>query len=393
MFLCKIALKLYLATSKINNNEVFTKEFVNADKYILYCMKLEKNSKKASMKFVKIGMVVMCMALGFISCKKDDDTTPPVPPRDRGEQQILDKDSLIKYLESHYYNSADFVSNPNPSISDLVITKLNDGETQVPEGSTLLLDAVEVKEVKYSGTDYEFYVLVLNQGGGEDKPTFADNVRVIYEESLLDGTIIDKNDQVPSNHDLITEVVVEGWRRVFPLFNTGETFAENEDGTVVFTNKGVGVMFLPSGLGYYANTQTKVPAYSPLIFKFELLQMFENDHDGDGIPSYLEDLNEDGVFTVNYENIKDPNDDDTDGDYNPDYVDADDDGDGIPTRDEIEITTVNKPTRQEVLATVLADNQVLLNKIKKEQNGTYTGTILTFPDTDGDGIPDYLDAN
>jgi FKBP-type peptidyl-prolyl cis-trans isomerase FkpA len=393
MFLCKIALKLYLATSKINNNEVFTKEFVNADKYILYCMKLDKNSKKASIKFVKIGMVVMCMALGFISCKKDDDTTPPVPPRDRGEQQILDKDSLIKYLESHYYNSADFVSNPNPGISNLVITKLNDGETQAPEGSTLLLDAVEIKEVKYSGTDYEFYVLVLNQGGGDDKPTFADNVRVIYEGSLLDGTIIDKNDQVPTDFDLIGDIGVEGWRRVLPLFNTAEFFNENEDGTVVFTNKGVGVMFLPSGLGYYANTQTKVPAYSPLIFKFELLQMFENDHDGDGIPSYLEDLNEDGVFTVNYENIKDPNDDDTDGDYNPDYVDADDDGDGIPTRDEIEITTVNKPTRQEVLATVLADNQVLLNKIKKEQNGTYTGTIITFPDTDGDGIPDYLDAN
>jgi FKBP-type peptidyl-prolyl cis-trans isomerase FkpA len=393
MFLCKIALILYLATSKINNNEVFIKEFVNADKYILYCMKLDKNSKKASIKFVKIGMVVMCMALGFISCKKDDDTTPPVPPRDRGEQQILDKDSLIKYLESHYYNSADFVSNPNPGISNLVITKLNDSETQAPEGSTLLLDAVEIKEVKYSGTDYEFYVLVLNQGGGDDKPTFADNVRVIYEGSLLDGTIIDKNDQVPTDFDLIGDIGVEGWRRVLPLFNTAEFFNENEDGTVVFTNKGVGVMFLPSGLGYYANTQTKVPAYSPLIFKFELLQMFENDHDGDGIPSYLEDLNEDGVFTVNYENIKDPNDDDTDGDYNPDYVDADDDGDGIPTRDEIEITTVNKPTRQEVLATVLADNQVLLNKIKKEQNGTYTGTILTFPDTDGDGIPDYLDAN
>src|SRR5690606_31183066 len=130
-----------------------------------------------------------------------------------------------------------------------------------------------------------------------------------------------------------------------------------------------------------------------LIFKFELLQMFQNDHDGDGIPSYLEDLNEDGEFTVNYENRNDPNDDDTDGDYNPDYADLDDDGDGILTKDEIEITTVNKPTRAEVLSTVLETNQVLLNKIKKEQDGSYTGTIITFTDTDGDGIPDYLDAN
>src|SRR5690606_29754117 len=261
---------------------------------------------------------------------------------------------------------------------------------QAPEGSTLLLEAVEVKEIKYLGTDYEIYVLVLNQGGGEDKPTFADDVLVNYEGFTLDNKVFDSSVN-PVTFELIN--LIPGWRKVLPDFNTAESFDDNEDGTVNFINKGVGVMFLPSGLGYYANTQSKIPAYSPLIFKFELLQMFENDHDGDGIPSYLEDLNKDGEFTANYDNIKDPNDDDTDGDYVLDYEDTDDDGDGIPTRDEIEITTVNKPTRQEVIATVLADNQVLLNKIKKEQNGTYTGTILTFPDTDGDGIPDYLDAN
>src|SRR5690606_33690897 len=101
---------------------------------------------------------------------------------------------------------------------------------------------------------------------------------------------------------------------VLPLFNTAESFTEAEDGNVNFVNKGVGVMFLPSGLGYFSNASANTPAYSPLIFKFELLQMFQNDHDGDGIPSYLEDLNGDGQFTVNFENRNDPNDDDTDGD-------------------------------------------------------------------------------
>lgn len=357
-------------------------------------MKLEKKNRKIPMNLGKIGVLILFLTLGFQSCKKDDDATPITPPRDRGEQQILDKDSLIKYLETHYYNSADFESNPNPSISDLVITKLNDGEV-VPEGSILLMDSPKLSTIQttYADAEYEFYVLTLNQGGGDDKPTFADNVRVIYEASLLDGKIIDPNDQIPSDLDLVRDVAVEGWRRVFPLFNTAETFAENEDGTVVFTNKGMGMMFLPSGLGYYANAQSNVPAYSPLIFKFELLQMFQNDHDGDGIPSYLEDLNGDGEFTVNFENRNDPDDDDTDGDYDPDYADTDDDGDGILTRNEIEITTVNMPTRQEVLNTVLEDNQVLLNKINKESNGTYTGTIITFPDTDGDGVPDYLDAD
>ena len=117
----------------------------------------------------------------------------------------------------------------------------------------------------------------------------------------------------------------------------------------------------------------------------------ENDHDGDGIPSYLEDLNNDGEFTQN--SAADTLDgDDTDQNGTPNYFDADDDGDGIPTADEITVVTHNKPTRAEVLAIPLEANQELLNKIVKEENGTFTGTVITFTDTDGDGKADYLDA-
>src|SRR5690606_14455341 len=145
--------------------------------------------------------------------------------------------------------------------------------------------------------------------------------------------VFDKNDIIPSDFDLITEVVVEGWRRVFPQFNTAESFVDNGDGTVNYIDKGLGIMFLPSGLSYFSQSSGLISSYSPLIFKFELLQMFENDHDGDGIPSYLEDLNSDGEFTVNYTDLTDATDDDTDGNGYPDYLDADDDGDGILTKD------------------------------------------------------------
>jgi len=45
----------------------------------------------------------------------------------------------------------------------------------------------------------------------------------------------------------------------------------------------------------------------------------------------------------------------------PNYLDADDDGDGIPTRDEI-----------------------------SDENGNI---IIPYPDADGDGVPDYLDPD
>ena len=74
--------------------------------------------------------------------------------------------------------------------------------------------------------------------------------------------------------------------------------------------------------------------------------------DNDGVPALLEDRNNNG-------NLED---DDTDGDGIPDYIDADDDGDNILTKDE-----------------------------KPDPNGD--GNLSDAQDTDADGIPDYLDID
>ncbi|SFZ95079.1 hypothetical protein SAMN05428642_1079 [Flaviramulus basaltis] len=277
----------------------------------------------------KVALLILCLIVGFLSCNKDDGGgTTVVEIRDRAEQQIVDNDSIIGYLETHYYNSSAFdASNTNPNTKDLVISKLEEGEV-LEDGNTLLIDAVETKTAVYAETNYTFYILKLNQGGGEDMPKFADQVRVKYEGFTLDNEIFDSA-ITPVSFDLTS--LVPGWRKVIPFFNTSESFDDNGDGTVSYSNHGAGVMFLPSGLGYFSNATVGIGAYSPIAFKFDLLQMEENDHDGDGVPSYNEDLNGDGEFSVNFSDLADETDDDTDGDGTPDYADADDDGDGIPT--------------------------------------------------------------
>lgn len=72
--------------------------------------------------------------------------------------------------------------------------------------------------------------------------------------------------------------------------------------------------------------------------------------DNDGIPAHLEDINGNGNL----------DDDDTDGDGIPNYLDPDDDGDNVLTKDE-----------------------------NPDPNGD--GILDDAQDTDGDGIPDYLD--
>jgi hypothetical protein len=292
-------------------------------------------NKSYEIKLGKLSLLLLLVTLFVISCKKDDDGDEfiTIEIRDRAEQQLADKDSIAKYFDTHYYNSQELESIPNPSVSDIIITRFADGETVAPDGHTKLSDpgVVQTKSVVFADTDYEFYVLELNQGGGSKSPKFSDNVLVSYEGFKLDDVVFDSA-VTPVEFDLLS--LIPAWNKVLPDFNTAESFVENNDGTVNYINQGLGVMFIPSGLAYFSNPTSSIPAYSPIIFKFELLQTSTNDHDNDGIPSYLEDLNGDKDFNVNFENLEDTTDDDTDGDGTPDYADNDDDGDGILTINE-----------------------------------------------------------
>ncbi len=347
----------------------------------------------------KVSFFILCLVIGVASCKKDDDPTVVVVEiEDRVEQQIKDMDSLDKYLKLHYYNSQYIESlGTNASISDIVITKLATGETTAPIGHTMLITAVgPAKTTNYEGVVYEYFLLSLNTGGGINAPKFSDKIRFNYEGLRLDDVVFDYS-VFPFDSDLVgngitTFGLIPGWKKIMPSFKTAESFVENSDGTISYTNKGLGVMFLPSGLAYFSTPTTSIPAYSPIIFKFELLQMFENDHDGDGIPSYLEGADDDFEFTLN-----------TDEDFTSDsygnvyprynYIDNDDDGDGKLTKDEIIITTFTADTVEAVRSKSLAYNEVLLNKIIDNRNGTYTGTIIKFKDTVVGEPFDYLDKD
>ena len=171
-----------------------------------------------------------------------------VPENDRTEQQVVDSDTLVAYLNTHYYNSTEVSALANPSMADVIITELLEGET-LPTDATLLMSAVETKTTTFKDVEYEYYILRINQGTTtEQSPRFCDKVRVKYAGSLMDGVEFDES-STPVNFDLVS--VIPGWSRVMPQFNVG-TFISNSDGTVSYDGYGMGVMFLPSGLGYYA---------------------------------------------------------------------------------------------------------------------------------------------
>lgn len=306
------------------------------------------------MKIKNYIFLVLLMVLGFTSCKKDDDNYTSIPERDRGEQQIVDKDSLLGYLETHYYNSSMFETPGDYSIYDIVISELPKDESgnylplPDPDNNTLLIDApnLETHIVMLLDVEYEYYILRLNQGGG-DVPHFTDSVVLNYSGNTQDGEVFDSTVNADNPLDMIN--LIQGWREVIPQFNASTSFTINPDGTVSYTNYGLGVMFIPSGLGYFSGATVGIPPYSNLVFKFTLFKTEVNDHDEDLVPSYLEDLDGDNnIFN-----------DDTDGDNIPNYFDVDDDGDGVLTKYE-DLDNDGDPTND---------------------------------DDDSDGIPNYLDSD
>lgn len=302
------------------------------------------------MRMNKFFLVCFSLILISASCEKEGGFDPdPIDERDPAEQALIDDDSLVSFLETHFYNYEEFANPPagfDYKIEIDTISGENAGKTPIIESPLL-----ETKTIIKDDVEYTIYYLKVREGQGEPA-TFTDSTFVTYRGGLLSGDMFDSA-ATPTWLDMVYSV--EGFSEGVTEFQGATGFEINPDNTVQWNDDfGIGAVFFPSGLGYFSEppAESIIPRYSPLVFTFELYGVNDTDHDQDGIPTVMEDLDGDEILAMDL-------DDDTDADLTPNFEDDDDDDDGILTRDEIIIN----------------------------EDGT-----LTFPDTDGDGVPDYLDA-
>jgi FKBP-type peptidyl-prolyl cis-trans isomerase FkpA len=289
----------------------------------------------------KYYFILLLAGIAIVSCSKDHDDPETVPLRDYKEQYKADNDSIVKYLNTHYIKevTANF---------DITIEKIPAGGTQTSIMNQTVYPLLS-RDVYNHDVTYKVYYLSLNKGTGE-APLNTDRIFASYTGSLLNGTVFDSSYGVGRSFELYmyaAQSVIDGWGEIFPQFKTGTPSAPAADGTITYTDFGAGVMFLPSGLGYYGSGQDAIPAYSPLVFSFKLFSLQRLDHDFDGVFDYQEDINGDGYVYDFRDTARYPTPpatmvaDDTDKDGIPDYVDTDDDGDGYSTYYEI-----TKPANQ-----------------------------------------------
>ncbi len=285
------------------------------------------------------------------------------------EQQPTFADStLVTYRGEQFYENLDEDGDGIPNVAD--VDADGDGEEDV--------DKVNNEDVTRVDTDEDGIrdSADVDTMSNEGKPD-SDGDGIIDDSDPVDNNNV--NRRVFDNRDrplwLDQISVIDGWREALVDLRgaSGFTVPDPNDGTVNYNmDFGNITIFIPSGLAYFDNPPpgTGIGAYKALIFSIQLYGVNEADHDNDGIPSYLEDLDGDRSLI--------DLDDDTDMDTVPNYFDADDDNDGIPTIDE----------------DLEPDTDLAVDR---DGDGDPTNDIgdgdPTNDDSDGDGIPNYLDSD
>tara|TARA_R110000868_G_scaffold36900_6_gene130529 strand:+ start:1383 stop:2354 length:972 start_codon:yes stop_codon:yes gene_type:complete len=284
----------------------------------------------------KYYFILIITTFSLFSCSKNN-SNAIVPLRDYAVQYTSDNSDIEEYLKTYYITVVD-----HPGFSDdqdVTFTKIPDGGTQKSIWDQTDYE-LKSREVSLHDITYKLYYLVLRQGIGSS-PSNVDGVLSSYRGDYLEQIVtsnvstltVTQFEEVKYPQQMISLFsTITGWSEIFPQFKTGG-YTTKEDGTVSYNDFGAGVMFIPSGLAYYATGSGVVPAYVPLVFSFKLYELQRLDQDGDGIPSYLEDLNGDGYMRSLATGVVNP--DDTDGDLIPNFLDVDDDADGYSTKSEI----------------------------------------------------------
>lgn len=316
--------------------------------------------KRVCIVFIGIGLLT--------GCGEDDGIdVEVVPPRDLDEVAIENDAEIREYLQSHFYNYEEFENPPAGFNFKMIIDTLaGDNAGKIP-----LIDQVETTEINVTSGElgladqpdvvHTLYYLIAREGMSSS-PSVADSTYLTYRGTLLDDQDFDGSFQQPLWFDLARIQGplqgARGFSEGMPFFKASSGITSNPDGTVTSIDGGVGMIVMPSGLGYFnAAPSNAIPNYSPLIFFVELFTIEETDHDGDGIPSIQEDLNGDG-YLYNDNTNEEQERETISGVLRVNFLDPDDDGDEVLTRDEIII----------------------------QPDGS-----LVFPDSNGNGIPDYLD--
>ena len=356
-------------------------------------------------------LIPALVTLSLLSCNKndDDDNTITIPDLgDRQDQEVIDDVIVEDFLKNYTYNDIEMNGNELLTDQDIKFYRLPVVEESIlaKTSTTSLWDSDRRKELTHTyqvGSDEadlitQTYHVIAVRGGVDDvdeagfaRKTIneADQVNLTYQTKVIltdqDGSsnarLLETNrinlDSITTPQWFSSINLVDGFNQSLTQLKTGSStnidnpcsiFGIGEGGAVSTNNDfGIGIAVMPSGLGFFEEEfffnnredddddseidnieEEDFLGFRNLVFTISTYNAFDQDLDGDGIPSAAEDVNNNGDF----------DDDDTDDDDIPNYLDVDDDDDGVLTFLEIKISDLDSNIDSDCDGGFIDDNDV-----------------------------------
>ena len=169
----------------------------------------------------------------------------------------LNFDVLKQAMEDIIVNNH---SHMQPEVSNQVVNsylsakEMEKSKEAIEAGSVFLASNALKEGVVSLPSGLQYKVLVPGSG---DTAKDGQRVRAHYEGKLLDGTIFDSSYERGKPLDIGVNQVIPGWTEALKMMPEGSIWE----------------LYIPQNLGYGARDNGKIPPYSLLIFKVELIEV------------------------------------------------------------------------------------------------------------------------
>ena len=101
------------------------------------------------------------------------------------EQYIVENDSIIEFMQTHFYNYEDFVNlNQNETTEFIIDTIAGDNASKTSLYDQVTTIEIDVKDENDNIIKHNLYYHVIREGSGSN-PTIADSIYVSYKGFYL----------------------------------------------------------------------------------------------------------------------------------------------------------------------------------------------------------------
>jgi FKBP-type peptidyl-prolyl cis-trans isomerase FkpA len=127
-------------------------------------------------------------------------------------------------------------------------------EEQAVEDKAIIKNYIAANDLFTNESESGLHYVIDLPGTGDPCNSIS-TVRVAYKGYLTDGTVFDESDADGITFGL--QSVIRGWTEGIPFYKEG----------------GVGILLIPSALGYGTSKVGSIPANSVLIFDIKLIEV------------------------------------------------------------------------------------------------------------------------